>query len=136
MYKSLIIIFLIFSASRALAAENNNSDFSAVFIDNLFVTTRVNNVQYKFQYPDGPASSNKAIIYGRRGKSIVTIPWEKIERIDFIEGKKSYNAVVKLKDNRIILIYADLANAEYKGLNDFGGSFQINAEYVRSIIFN
>jgi len=136
MYKYFILILLFASLAFSARAKSNTSSFSATFIDNLNVTTIVNNVEYKFQYPDSPASKYKHIIYGRRGKSIVTVPWEKIKRIDFVEDKKNYNAVILLKDNRIILIYADLANAEYFGFNDFGGSFQINAEYVRSIIFN
>ena len=131
----LLLFFLLFSAFAFSAPAKQADNYSAIFIDNMNVTTLVNHVSYFCQYADNSKQDAKAMLFGRRGNSFVSIPWKNIERVDFVEGGKKYNAVVKLKDKRVILIYADLTNAEYKGLNDFGGSFQINAEYVRAIIF-
>jgi len=125
------------SGSHAKSAEKQNKqDYNATFVDNMNITTFVNNVQYQCDYNDKSSANNKFVIYGTRGKSTVTIPWSKIKRIDFIDERDNYNAGVSLKDGRCILIYAELSNSKYTGKNDFGGTFKINAEYVRAIIFN
>jgi len=116
--------------------QNKQQDYKVTFIDNLNVTTYVSNVQYQYDYNDKTSPNNKFVISGLRGKSTVTIPWQKINRIDFVQERKNYNAIVSLKDGRTILIYAELSNSKYQGKNDFGGSFKINAEYVQAIIFN
>ncbi|RLD09203.1 MAG: hypothetical protein DRI44_09015 [Chlamydiae bacterium] len=130
-----LFLFCVFSAA-AYAGKTASQNFNAAFIDNMNVTTYVNNVQYKSDYIDKSTTKTKFVICGKRGKSTVTIPWSKIKRIDFVDEKKKYNAVISLKDGRRVLIYAEFAHSEYKGENDFGGSFLINAEYVRAIIFN
>lgn len=134
----IFLLFLIFAFPTAVNAElSKQQSYNATFIDNMNVTTFVNNVQCKFEYLDtATKNESKYVIFGQRGKSTVTIPWEKIKRIDFLKERDNYNAAVGLKDGRRVLIYADLANVKYKGKNDFGGSFLINAEYVRAIIFN
>ena len=133
----LIFLFLICMFSLAVyAGETKTESYNAAFVDNMNITTFVHNIQYKSDYIDKSSACNKFVIHGRRGKSVVTIPWSKIKRIDFLEERKNYNSAVSLKDGRCILIYAELAHSEYIGENDFGGSFLINAEYVRAIIFN
>jgi len=153
----IFLLLLIFAFSTAVKAEQMNSagksdslagtmnnsavqkkkqGYNATFVDNMNITTFVNNVQYQCDYNDKSSANNKFVIYGTRGKSAVTIPWSKIKRIDFIDERENYNAGVSLKDGRCILIYAELSNSKYTGENDFGGTFKINAEYVRAIIFN
>jgi len=117
-------------------AQKKKQNYKATFVDNMNITTYVNNVQYQCDYNDKSSANNKFVIYGTRGKSTVTIPWSKIKRIDFIDERENYNAGVSLKDGRCILIYAELSNSKYTGENDFGGTFKIKAEYVRAVIFN
>jgi len=124
------------NAGNSVLGEQNILDYKVIFIDNLNVTTYVSNVEYEYDYNDKTAPNNKFVICGFRGKSTVTIPWQKIKRIDFVKERKNYNAIVSLKDGRTILIYAELSNSKYQGKNDFGGSFKINAEYVQALIFN
>jgi len=134
----IFLLFLIFAFSSAVNAElSKQQSYNATFIDNMNVTTFVNDVQCKLEYREMSTQQvSKHVIFGQRGKSTVSIPWEKIKRIDFLKERDNYNAAVRLKDGRCVLIYADLANVKYKGKNDFGGSFLINSEYVRAIIFN
>jgi sporulation protein YlmC with PRC-barrel domain len=127
---------LCFDDMKTSTAQKKKQNYKATFVDNMNITTYVNNVQYQCDYNDKSSANNKFVIYGTRGKSTVTIPWSKIKRIDFIDERENYNARVNLKDGRGILIYAELSNSKYTGENDFGGSFKINAEYVRAIIFN
>ena len=124
------------NAGGSVLGGQNKQDYKITFIDNLNVTTYVSNVEYQYDYNDKSAPNNKFVICGMRGKSTVTIPWTKIKRIEFVQERKNYNAIVSLKDGRTILIYAELSNSKYQGKNDFGGSFKINAEYVQAIIFN
>jgi len=133
----LILLFLICLFSlAAYAVENEQKVFHATFIDNMNTTTLVQNIQYKCDYIDKSSTNNKFVVCGKRGRSDVTIPWSKIKRIDFLADRKNYNCLVSLNDGRSILIYAELSRSKYKGENNFGGSFSINAEYVSAIIFN
>ncbi len=136
MKTSILISFAFLFSIAAYAEETKPERYNAAFVDNMNVTTFVSNVQYQSDYNDKSSAGNKFVIHGARGKSSVTIPWSKIKRIDFVDEIENYNAAVSLKDGRCILIYAVLSNSKYNGENDFGGSFLINAEYVRAIIFN
>ena len=136
MKKTILLSFIFLLSIAAYAGKTKPESYNAAFVDNLNVTTFVSNVQYQSDHNDKSSANNKFVIYGSRGKSAVTIPWSKIKRIDFVDERENYNAVVSLKDGRCILIFAVLSNSKYKGENDFGGSFLINAEYVRAIIFN
>ncbi len=136
MKKITLLFFIVLISVAAYAGETKTESYNAAFVDNMNITTFVNNVQYQSDYNDKSSVGNKFVIHGARGKSSVTIPWSKIKRIDFVDEIENYNAAVSLKDGRCILIYAVLSNSKYNGENDFGGSFLINAEYVRAIIFN
>ncbi len=136
MKKTILLFFTFLFSIAAYAGETKPESYNITFVDNMNITTFVSNVQYQSDHNDKSSANNKFVICGSRGKSAVTIPWSKIKRIDFVDERENYNAVVSLKDGRCVLIYAVLSNSKYKGENDFGGSFLINAEYVRAIIFN
>ena len=125
-------VLLLLSAGAASAAEDESTN--ALFIDRQSVTTAVLNISYIPDYlnrEDIPAG----VLYGWRGLAQITIPWNKISRIDFVDGREGYNAIVTLKDRQRIHIRIEAKTTEYSGENSFGGTFQIRTEHIRSIIF-
>ena len=119
----------------SLAAEEKES-FNATFIDRMDVTSRVHNIEFRPNYMDREVTKAKHVLYGWRGSAQITVPWNNIRRIDFVNGDKRFNAVVTLRDGRRIHLRIDPANSEYEGLNDFGGVFLIRTQYIRAIIFD
>ncbi|NLF38263.1 hypothetical protein GX586_02385 [bacterium] len=121
-------------AGAACAAEEQQA-FSALIIDQQDVTTHVRNVTFR------PDAVNQGIaqpgtLSGWRGYAEVTIPWQKIRRIDLLVIDQRYNAWVTMRDATRMPLRIEAANTSYMGTNDYGGVYVISTARVRSIIFD
>jgi hypothetical protein len=128
----LVIVCLLTGVSRLYAAETNT--YNAIFIDRQGVTTGVLNVQYTPDYLHRDTMPQD-VLYGWRGHAQITIPWKNIRRIDFIDSREGFNAMVTLRNNIRVGIRIEAKTTEYIGKNSFGGTFRIRTEHIRAIIF-
>jgi|GEM_PF-1316511 len=117
-----------------LTAEEPPTPINALFVDRQDITTRVTCVNYRPDYLN-EMTVRPNMLYGFRGNAEITIPWTNIRRINFYEGNRQFNTAVLLRDNRYVLMRTEGSGTVYKGTNDFGGLFNIRADYVRAIIF-
>ena len=117
-----------------LYAEEPPASVNALFVDRQDITTRVTCVNYRPDYLN-EMTVRPNMLYGFRGNAEITIPWSNIRRITFYDGNRQFNTAVLLRDNRYVLMRTEGSGTVYKGTNDFGGLFNIRADYVRAIIF-
>ncbi len=99
-------------------------NFIAGVVDRLGVTTTLSQF----------SQEGKAFLAGKRGKGMVTVPFEKITAVQFqtLEGTGVLTNV-SLRDNKNIEISID-KGAKFFGKADFG-SFQIEGKDLKSISF-
>jgi hypothetical protein len=117
-----------------LHAQERPATFTALFVDRQAITTRVTCVNYRPDYLN-EMTVQANMLYGFRGSAEITIPWSNIRQVNFFDGNRQFNTAVLMRDNRYVLMRTEGAGTVYKGTNDFGGLFNIRAEYVRAIIF-
>jgi hypothetical protein len=116
-----------------LLHSENAAGLNAIVVDRVGVTSRVEQLVYEAAYLQQERGKAKDL-YAWHGYAQVTIPWERIRRIDFVDAEMRDNAVVTTKDRQRVIVRLD-PNTEYRGTNSFGGEFIIRSEHIRVLIF-
>ncbi|MDY6854770.1 MAG: hypothetical protein SWO11_08695 [Thermodesulfobacteriota bacterium] len=129
LYVLALCSWLFITGMGELTGEPENSvptpdkNFNATFIDNQDVIVRCTQISM-----DG-----EVFIWGKKGRGTVTISFEKIKTIEFMNTDNSIIAEVELKDGKREKIEVDNKKMFYGNL-EFG-TFQIEVRDLKKIVF-
>jgi len=128
-----IVLAACAAAAVVVLHTRTGEALDALVIDRVGVTSRVEQLEYVAAYLQMErGKANELAAW--RGHAQITIPWDRIRRIDFVDAELRDNAVVTTKDRQRVIVRLD-PSTEYRGTNSFGGEFLIRTEFIRAIIF-
>ncbi len=129
-YAFILLIFVWF-ANTGLSANplqdipKPKISFSATVIDDQDVSTNIKNITW-----DG-----RLYFIGKRGRATVTIPFEKVKKVEFLNSAQSgyMNAKVSLREGNGVGLSFD-ENTTLYGATPFG-TYRITVKNIKEIVF-